>query len=282
MEPADKKGIEISYDVPDDMSVFADGNMIESTIRNLASNAVKFTARGGKITITAKQMAGNPATISIKDNGICMSRIMVDNLFQLDVQKNRKGTENEPTTGLGLIICKDFIEKQGGKLWVESEEGKGSTFSFSIPCPAETLENSAIATVVPSDDKEVQIKNLKILLAENDETSEMLILIAIKMFSKEVLKVQTGIDAVKACQNNTDIDLILMDIRMPEMDGYEATRQIRKFNTDVVIIAQTAYGLNGDREKAIEAGCNDYIAKPLSIPGLKGLIQKHFKKKVSL
>ena len=282
LEPANKKGIEISYYVPEDLSVFADGNMLESTIRNLVSNAVKFTANGGKITITAKQIDGNPAKISIKDNGIGMSRAIVDNLFQLDVQTNRQGTDNEPSTGLGLIICRDFIEKHGGKLWVESEEGKGSTFSFTIPCPAETPAKVAIATFVPGEEKEIQIKKLKILIAENDETSEMLILIAVKMFGKEVLKVQTGIDAVKACRNNTDIDLILMDIRMPEMNGYEATKQIRQFNKDVVIIAQTAYGLAGDREKAIEAGCDDYISKPLSIPSLKWLIQKHFNNKVSL
>ena len=111
--------------------------------------------------------------------------------------------------------------------------------------------------------KENQIKDLKILIAEDDETSEMLITMAVKIFSKEVLKVRTGVEAVEACRNNPDIDLVLMDIKMPEMDGYEATRQIRQFNKDVVIIAQTAFALTGDREKAIEAGCNDYISKPI-------------------
>jgi len=92
-----------------------------------------------------------------------------------------------------------------------------------------------------------------------------------------ILKVSTGVEAVETCRNNPDIDLVLMDIQMPVMNGYEATRQIRQFNTDVVIIAQTAYALSSDREMAIEAGCNDYISKPLDMALLKATIIKHFK-----
>jgi CheY-like chemotaxis protein len=120
-----------------------------------------------------------------------------------------------------------------------------------------------------------QVRRLKILIAEDDEVSEKLFDRTVKMFGKEILNVRTGVEAVKACLQNPDIDLVLMDIRMPEMNGYEATRQIREFNKDVVILAQTAYGLFGDREKAIEAGCNDYIAKPIKKEELLALIQKH-------
>ena len=99
------------------------------------------------------------------------------------------------------------------------------------------------------------------------------------MFSKEILIAKTGTVAVIACRNKPNIDLILMDIKMHEMDGYEATRQIRQFNTDVLIIAQTAFALKGDREKALAAGCNDYIPKPFSIAILKSLMRKHFYKR---
>jgi CheY-like chemotaxis protein len=105
----------------------------------------------------------------------------------------------------------------------------------------------------------------------------MLISMAIRAFSKEIMKVRTGVGAIEACRNNPDIDLIMMDIKMPGMDGYEATRQIRLFNKNVYIIAQTAFGLIEEKEKSLEAGCNDYISKPLDIAFLKGLIQKHFK-----
>ena len=112
---------------------------------------------------------------------------------------------------------------------------------------------------------------MKILIAEDEEVSQILISILIEKIAKEILKVRTGTEAVEACRNNPDIDLVLMDIKMPEMNGYEATRQIRVFNKKVAIIAQTAYAMVGDREKAIEAGCNDYISKPIN---LALLIQK--------
>ena len=117
---------------------------------------------------------------------------------------------------------------------------------------------------------------IKILIAEDDEASGTLIAIVVKMFGKEIIRVKTGADAVEACRTNSDIDLVLMDIQMTEMDGYEATRQIRKFNMKVIIIAQTAFGLTGDREKSIEAGCNDYVSKPINKDKLKTIIQKHF------
>lgn len=105
---------------------------------------------------------------------------------------------------------------------------------------------------------------------------EKLISIIVKGYSKDIIEATTGKETVEICRNNPDIDLILMDIQMPEISGYEATRQIRQFNKDVVIIAQTAYGLSGDREKAIEAGCNDYISKPIDKAELKAMILKYF------
>ncbi len=133
MDSADKKGIKIRYEIPADVEVFADQYMLASTIRNLASNAVKFTQKSGKITIAAKTVPGNSVEFSVMDTGIGMSPEILDDLFRLDVQSNRRGTENEPSSGLGLLLCKDFIEKHGGKIWVESEDGKGSTFYFTLP-----------------------------------------------------------------------------------------------------------------------------------------------------
>ena len=124
--------------------------------------------------------------------------------------------------------------------------------------------------------KENQMNQLKILIAEDDVSSEKLMSIVVRKFAKEIILVETGTEAVEACRSNPDIDLILMDIQMPEMDGYEATRQIREFNTRVVIVAQTAYALSGEKEKAVEAGCNDYISKPIRKDNLMELIQKYF------
>jgi CheY-like chemotaxis protein len=120
------------------------------------------------------------------------------------------------------------------------------------------------------------MKTLKILIAEDDDTSGMLLTELIEVLSREILYAKTGLAAVEVCRTNPDFDLILMDIQMPEMNGYDATRQIRKFNKDVIIIAQTAFALSGEREKAKEAGCDDYISKPIKQGLLIDMIKKHF------
>jgi hypothetical protein len=139
-------------------------------------------------------------------------------------------------------------------------------------------EKGAIENAVIENADEVQIINLKILIVEDDEVSYSLLTRMLQNISKEVLHEITGIKAIEACRNNPDLDLVLMDIRMPNMDGNEATRQIRQFNKDIIIIAQTAYAFSGDCEKAIEAGCNDYISKPIDKTILYELIKKHVNK----
>jgi len=132
-DTAKNKGIEMVCDIPENIVVFADNHHLETVIRNLVSNALKFTPKGGKVSLSAKTSGNKTIEISVKDSGIGMNQSMVDNLFRLDMKTNRLGTNGEPSTGLGLLLCKEFIEKQGGKLWVESEVGKGSTFYFTIP-----------------------------------------------------------------------------------------------------------------------------------------------------
>jgi len=132
-DSATKKGIEVMCNIPADLEVFVDKYMLASTVRNLASNALKFTKSGGKITITTNPAINGSVEVSVKDTGIGMNNDILSNLFRLDVQTNRKGTDGEPSSGLGLIICKEFVEKHGGKLRVESQEGYGSVFYFTLP-----------------------------------------------------------------------------------------------------------------------------------------------------
>jgi signal transduction histidine kinase len=129
---SDKKEIKILSDIPKVVKVYADNNILHAVIRNVLSNAIKFTPKGGLITIKGIDDE-KKTTISIKDSGIGMDSKILENLFQLDVKTNRKGTDDEPSTGLGLILCKEFIEKHGGKIWVQSEENMGSTFYFTFP-----------------------------------------------------------------------------------------------------------------------------------------------------
>jgi len=133
IEAAEHKKIDIEYDISGDLMISADINMIKVIMRNLVTNAVKFTPEGGKVQISAWASTENNICISVKDSGIGMNAGLIENLFRLDGNTSRKGTSGELSTGLGLIICKDFIEKHGGELYVESEVGKGSTFRFTLP-----------------------------------------------------------------------------------------------------------------------------------------------------
>jgi len=131
-EMAKNKEIDLTYVISDDIMVFADPNMLQTVIRNLASNAIKFTPKGGKIAITAKLIGAKSVQLSIRDTGIGMSPAMVNKLFRIDVQTNRLGTNGELSTGIGLLLCKEFVVKHGGEIWAESEEGKGSVFYFTL------------------------------------------------------------------------------------------------------------------------------------------------------
>jgi len=132
-EYARKKRIEIAIVIPDEIEVFADNHMFDSVIRNLVSNAIKFTPVGGKVSVTAYVKNDHSIEVAISDSGIGMTPELKNKLFLLNEKTRRKGTEGEPSTGLGLLLCKEFIEKHGGKIWVESEPGKGSIFNFSLP-----------------------------------------------------------------------------------------------------------------------------------------------------
>jgi len=134
LQTAVDKEIKVIFDIPLDIFVSADAKMLRSILSNLYSNATKFTPKGGKITISARYLGVDRVEISIKDSGIGMNEDIQNKLFRLNEQINRIGTDGELSTGLGLFLCKEFIEKHNGTIWVESEEGKGSTFSFTIPC----------------------------------------------------------------------------------------------------------------------------------------------------
>lgn len=133
LESAKKKEIVILNNIPEDLQVFADIHFLQTIIRNLVSNAVKFTPHGGKIILSAKAVDDKNVEISVEDTGIGMCRTMVDRLFRLDFQTGRIGTDGELSTGLGLLLCKEFVERYGGTIYVESEENRGSTFYFTLP-----------------------------------------------------------------------------------------------------------------------------------------------------
>jgi PAS domain S-box-containing protein len=253
-----------------------DNEKVYGILTNLVRNAIKFTYEGS--IEFGYEKNGNYLEFFVKDTGVGIPK----NQHELIFERFRQGSESHNRgyegSGLGLSISKSYVEMLGGRIWVESEEGTGSTFYFTIPYNPVSEETTTIGKDVLTENKEVQIKKLKILIVEDDEISYSLLSRVVQKISKEVLHAITGLQAVEACRNNPDLDLVLMDIRMPMMNGLEATQQIRQFNKDVIIIAQTAYGFSCDSEKAIEAGCNDYISKPIDKTLLFELINKHCNK----
>jgi PAS domain S-box-containing protein len=260
---------------------------VNGILTNLVRNAIKFTFDGsiefGYILKSASEPGSTEQSRSseleffVKDTGIGIPQKQQKLIFERFRQGSESHNRGYEGSGLGLSISKSYVEMLGGRIWVESEEGLGSTFYFTIPYNAVPEEKATIEKTDSADHKEVRSKKLKILVAEDDEISYLLLSKTLQIISKEVLHAITGIEAINACRNNADLDLVLMDVRMPQMDGFEATQQIRLFNKELIIIAQTAYAFAGDREKAIEAGCNDYITKPINRIILFELIDKYFK-----
>ena len=275
------KGIQFVYktDLPEKEAIIStDSEKIYAILTNLVKNAIKFTDKGAiEFGYTLKENNGHAELeFFVEDTGVGIpinrQQAIFDRFIQADVSDKRAFQG----AGLGLSISKAYVEMLGGKIWVESEEGEGSTFYFTIPYNTGQQTDLIQNTLTSENDKKKEIKNLKTLIVEDDKISNLLISKTVKIFSKEVLNANTGIEAIIICRNNPDIDLVMMDINMPEMNGYEATRQIRQFNKNVIIIAQTAHGMASDREEALASGCTDYISKPINISLLSGLIQKYF------
>ena len=282
--------------------ISTDNEKLYAILTNLVKNAIKFSDSGsiefGYNLVQTKHALSQTGTEArrhslsqtgteashalallhfyVKDTGIGIPADRQQAIFDRFVQADIADVMAFQGAGLGLSISKAYVEMLGGKIWVESEEGKGSTFYFTIPYNSVKGKNAEIVEVLPIDEPENYKRNLKILIAEDDFTSGVFINLALKGFGKQILQVTTGLAAVETIRQNPDIDLIMMDVKMPKMDGYQATREIRQFNKNVIIIAQTAYALIHEREKAMEAGCNDYISKPLSVDLLKALVQKYF------
>jgi PAS domain S-box-containing protein len=259
-------------------NINSDNEKVYGILTNLIKNAIKFTYDGS--IEFGYEKKGEYLEFFVKDTGVGIP----ENQKELIFERFRQGDDSLSRTyegnGLGLSICKSYVEMLGGKIWVVSEVGIGSTFYFTLPYNAVSIETRPIENIFSAEYYEAALKKIKILISEDDDISSSLLTRTLRQISYEVLHAMTGLEAVEICRNNPDCDLVLMDIRMPEMDGLEATRQIRKFNKDVIIIAQTAYGFSSDCDKAINAGCNDYISKPIDKNSLYKIIEKNLRNRI--
>lgn len=264
-EEAKRKSLKLfltSASLNNKINLLSDQEKVYSILTNLIKNAIKYTQSGNIDFGFVKK--GKDLQFFVKDTGDGISEERLNLIFDRFIRNELHENDASEGSGLGLSISKAYVEMLGGKIWAESEVGVGSQFYFTIPYKTVKSKVLAKKEVDPIATSKLENKDLKILIAEDDKAADDLLSILVKDISKKVIHTKSGASAVKLCRSNPDLDLILMDINMPEMDGYEATKQIREFNKEVIIIAQTAYALAGDREKSIESGCDDYISKPIN------------------
>jgi CheY-like chemotaxis protein len=208
----------------------------------------------------------------VSDSGIGIPEDQFDRIFDRFYQVEHLMARNFEGTGLGLSISKAFVEIMGGKIWVDSELGKGSVFYFNLPF-------IKTKTTVPEASSGLQettfIKRASILVAEDDENNFSLIEKFLAYPNITLIRAKNGIEAVKYCESGQPVDLVLMDLKMPEMDGYEATKKIKELRPALSVIAQTAYIT--DNEKVYNSGCVDIITKPFNRRSLLETIEKYLK-----
>lgn len=267
----DKQNIRITCkkDLSIPKEIYSDESRIRQIFESLISNAIKFSNQGEiEIDFKLKQDA---LWCSVKDQGIGVKKYDQKNIFKRFVKGSNPDLQNIGGTGLGLSLVDELVKLMGGEIKIESEYGKGSIFSFSLS-KVKTREQ------INKEKKKLKNKgimqNLKILIAEDDDSNFQLLKILLKPLQPEVIRAWNGLEAIEMVKQNQDISLILMDLKMPEMDGFIATKEIKLIHPNLPIIAQTAYALVGDKEKAIEAGCDFYISKPIDHRKLKEVIEK--------
>ncbi len=258
---------ELDYDEETkELMIIADESKLLSILKHLIDNAVKFTHQGKiRLCLNVKDDA---IQISVHDTGIGISPDLKYDIFEPFKQAELSLSRAYGGTGLGLSITKAYIEKMGGKVWFESHKGAGSSFFISFPFIVSNTTHKG------EENTKDHVKTGKLLVVEDEEVNFLYLSAILRDKFREILHASDGYDAIEICRKNSDIDIVLMDIKIGGINGLEATSEIKKIRPDLPIIAQTAYTLVGDREKAISAGCSDYLSKPFTKEELLSVIGK--------
>ncbi len=270
-----KKNIDINYSFSADLPIMimVDRQKLQQILTNLISNAIKFTPEG-EVWVKVKKIRQaekneEALVFCVEDNGIGIECENIEKIFESFIQADASFTREHEGTGLGLAITKQLVALMGGQIWVESMVDIGSRFFFSLPLEVakeNLFENQSRQVDSPEADH-------LILLIEDDKINQMVISKMLTSYGYQLEIADNGLKAVEMVRDK-HYDVILMDIQMPEMNGIEATKQIRSFNEHVAIIAVTAHVLEGDQEKFLQAGMDDFIAKPIRIEVLINAIEK--------
>ena len=264
----------VNCPLPNNKSIITtDKEKVYAILTNLIKNALKFT-KSGSIEY-GYQFAESKLIFYIKDTGIGIPQNKQKNIFERFVQANSGMTGGHEGAGLGLAISKAYVEMLGGEIWIESEEGKGTCFYFTLP----GLMNSEIDLAEVKNitkENEHERMDATVLIAEDDEISLMYLTYILKNSYLRLLVAKTGIEAIEFCRKHQDIELVLMDINMPDMDGHTASKMIKEFRPLLPIIAQTGFALDEEKEKYSDT-FDDYITKPIKIDELRQKMKKYLK-----
>jgi signal transduction histidine kinase len=261
-----KPHIELYLKLPHDhniVNINTDPGRLQQVLHYLLDNAIKFTEKG-YIQFGYELKDNKNLLFFVKDTGIGIPKEAQKHLFNRFRQKEETFDKYFNNTGLGLTISRSIVELLGGKIYVESTLGQGTSFYFTIPL------NKIDKTVhlIQEENKvlsSVNWRNKIILIAEDDDINFHFLEAVFADTQAQLIHVNNGKQAVEICKTIPKIDIILMDIKMPEKSGYEAIKEIKKFRKDIPIIVQTAYTQKEDKEKCMMAGCDDYISKPIDI-----------------
>ncbi|HCT30540.1 MAG TPA: hybrid sensor histidine kinase/response regulator [Bacteroidales bacterium] len=260
-------------DINDDIAILVDEVKLTQIMNNLVNNAIKFTS-SGKIEF-GYDINSEFLEFFVKDTGIGIEakdyELIFDRFRQVDLGMAR----NYGGTGLGLSISKAFVEKMGGRIWLDSKVSEGTTFYFTIPYKPIINKEKKKLTI---NEKQLAIHDTNILVAEDEDINFMYVKVLLDSLGFKVVRAENGKRAVDIFTNNPKFDIILMDIKMPIMGGIEATKIIKSINASVPIIATTAYALSEEKDKFLAAGCDDYISKPLRPNDLMSVINKFINK----
>ncbi len=240
--------------------IITDATKLTQILTNLIGNALKFTPQG--YVSFGYALKDNQLEFYVEDSGIGIPLDMQEVIFNRFRQVENNATREFGGSGLGLSISKAYVEMLGGKMWLTSEVNKGSVFYFTIPYKRVVPKELPDIPLINGLSFEIK-KPITVLIAEDEDSNFILLEELLSDVELNLVRAVNGIEAVELCKLNPHIDLVLMDIKMPEMNGYKATIQIKKLRPDLPIIAQTAYSTEHDRSKALACGCSDFISKPI-------------------
>ncbi|HVN59117.1 MAG TPA: PAS domain S-box protein [Bacteroidales bacterium] len=249
----------------------SDKTKLVQVLSNLLCNSLKFTESG--LVKFGYRVKENFLEFFVSDTGIGIPEEKLDKIFDRFYQVDYNETRQHDGTGLGLSISKAYVELLGGKIWLDSKVGKGTTFFFTVPlnlCSEPTAKNGDF----PSAEPGVFLEGKTFLIAEDDENNYKLICEMLKSSGVRLLRAKDGIEAVEMMKSVPGIDLVLMDIKLPNKDGFKAAKRIKEFFPDLPVIALTAYSSNSDKETALKMGFEDFISKPYTLKVLIDSLRK--------